>query len=124
MIDHGTVIAEGTSDELKDQVGGERLVVAVDGDGAVNAAARALAGLSEASGEPSVDGLEVSVSLRSRTGVMAEAVRSLDAAGIEADDIGVRRPTLDDVFLGLTGHAAEAREKAVDDDYEDEGVRA
>jgi len=124
VIDHGTVIAEGTSDELKDQVGGERLVVAVDGDGAVNAAARALAGLSEASGEPSVDGLEVSVSLRSRTGVMAEAVRSLDAAGIEADDIGVRRPTLDDVFLGLTGHAAEAREKAVDDDYEDEGVRA
>ena len=43
---------------------------------------------------------------------------------VEADDIGVRRPTLDDVFLGLTGHAAEAREKAVDDDYEDEGVRA
>ena len=49
--------------------------------------------------------------LRGRTGAIAEAVRLLDRAGIGADDLVVRTPTLDDVFLGLTGHAAETGEE-------------
>ena len=68
-----------------------------------------------ATAAPVVEDGEVSVTLRSRTGVLAEAVRALDGVGIEADDLSVRRPTLDDVFLGLTGHAAE---EPTDDDSE------
>lgn len=107
VIDHGRVIAEGTADTLKDQVGGEWLVVVVEDPAQAPAAADVLRGLRAAGGEPSIDGAEVSVALRGRAGVMAEAVRVLDGAGVEIDDLSVRRPTLDDVFLGLTGHVAE-----------------
>lgn len=108
VIDHGRVIAKGTSDELKDQIGGERLVVAVTGlDGSASAAALALAGLEARDGDALVEGTEVSVGLHDRTGAIAAAVRLLDGAGVDVQDIGIRRPTLDDVFLRLTGHAAE-----------------
>ena len=107
VIDHGKVIAEGTADELKDQVGGERLVVVLEDDATAARAADVLRGLANASAAPVVDGAEVAVTLRTRTGVLAEAVRALDGVGIEAGDLSIRRPTLDDVFLGLTGHAAE-----------------
>jgi ABC-2 type transport system ATP-binding protein len=119
VIDHGKVIAEGTSDELKDQVGGERLVVVLEDEADSGRAAQALAGLEAAGGEPVIEGGEVAVTLRTRTGVLAAAVRVLDGAGIEADDLTVRRPTLDDVFMGLTGHAAEDRS---DDDAEGEAA--
>jgi len=103
VIDHGTVIAVGTSDELKDQVGGERLEVRledpVDAD-------RAIAALVEMADErPVCEDGAVRVLVGKRSGVIAEAVRRLDGVGI--DDITIRRPTLDDVFLALTGHAAE-----------------
>jgi ABC-2 type transport system ATP-binding protein len=103
VIDHGTVIAVGTSDELKDQVGGERLEVRledpVDAD-------RAIAALAEMADErPVCEDGAVRVLVGKRSGVIAEAVRRLDGVGI--DDITIRRPTLDDVFLALTGHAAE-----------------
>src|SRR5215203_1539579 len=103
VIDHGTVIAVGTSDELKDQVGGERLEVRledpVDAD-------RAIAALAEMADErPVLEDGAVRVLVRQRSGTIAEAVRRLDGVGI--DDIALRRPTLDDVFLALTGHAAE-----------------
>jgi ABC-2 type transport system ATP-binding protein len=105
VIDHGLVIAEGTSDELKDRVGGERLEVRLE-DGADTAVAvDALASLSD---ETPVceDGL-VKLSVRRRDGTIVEAVRRLSDAGIGVDDLALRRPTLDDVFLTLTGHAAE-----------------
>jgi ABC-2 type transport system ATP-binding protein len=105
VIDHGVVIAEGTSDELKTQVGGDRLEIRL-GDGARQEdAVAALATIAQE--EPAcVDGV-LQVPLRRRNGTIAEAVRRLDDAGIGIDDIALRTPTLDDVFLRLTGHAAE-----------------
>jgi ABC-2 type transport system ATP-binding protein len=107
VIDHGTVIAEGTSDELKDRVGGERLEVRLDEGADFDAAVRALAPLGD---EPPIveDGL-VKVVVRQRSGAIADAVHRLSAAGLGVDDLALRRPTLDDVFLSLTGHAAEER---------------
>jgi ABC-2 type transport system ATP-binding protein len=105
VIDHGNVIAEGTADELKDRVGGERLDVTLEDDGDQDAAIEALSEI--AADRPTfTDGL-VHVPLRGRNGAIAEAVRRLDAAGVGIDDIALRRPTLDDVFISLTGHAAE-----------------
>ena len=105
VIDHGNVIAEGTSDELKDRVGGERLEVHLEEGADVE---RAIAVLGELSDERPVDeGRTVRVAVRRRSGVIADAVRRLDDAGVLVDDIALRRPTLDDVFIALTGHAAE-----------------
>jgi ABC-2 type transport system ATP-binding protein len=105
VIDRGRVIAEGTPDELKDRVGGERLEVHLADASAVETAVRALAPMSD---EPPVaDGETVRLPVSRRTGTIVEAVRRLDDAGVAVDDLGLRRPTLDDVFLALTGHAAE-----------------
>jgi ABC-2 type transport system ATP-binding protein len=105
VVDHGVVIAEGSPDELKDQVGGERLEIRLGEQGTREQAIAALRPISEE--EPAcVNGL-LSVPLRSRHAAIADAVRRLDEAGVGIDDIAVRRPTLDDVFLSLTGHAAE-----------------
>ena len=108
VIDHGRVIAEGTSDELKDRVGGERLEVHLEDSSQAEAAVRALAPIC---GEDAAvtDGL-VRLGVKGRGGVIIEAVRRLDEAGVGVDDIALRRPTLDDVFLALTGHAAEEAE--------------
>jgi ABC-2 type transport system ATP-binding protein len=109
VIDRGRVIAEGTPDALKDQVGGEHLVVHLCNPDQRPAAARALAPMSDQA--PVEQDGSVSVGVRSRTGAIVEAVRRLDEAGVEVDDLGLRRPTLDDVFLTLTGHAAEAEKR-------------
>ena len=106
VIDRGRVIAEGTPDELKDRVGGERLEVHLADSGAVATAIRALRPMSDE--PPSVDEGTVRLTVRQRTGTIVEAVRRLDEVGVGVDDLGLRRPTLDDVFLSLTGHAAEA----------------
>jgi ABC-2 type transport system ATP-binding protein len=109
VIDHGTVIAEGTSDQLKDRVGGERLEVHLEEGADAEAAIRALASLAE---EPPVaeDGT-VRLPLHARSGAIVAAVRALDEAGVGVDDIAIRRPTLDDVFLALTGRTAEDAEQ-------------
>ncbi len=105
VIDHGRVIAEGTSDELKDRVGGERLEVHLEDSSQAEAAVQALAPM--CAEEPAIsDGL-VRIGVKRRSGAVMEAVRRLDEAGVGVDDIALRRPTLDDVFLALTGHAAE-----------------
>ena len=70
-----------------------------------HAAVQALAPLSD--DPPATEGDTVSLSVRRRTGTIVEAVRRLDEAGVDVDDLSLRRPTLDDVFLKLTGHAAE-----------------
>ena len=113
VIDHGSVIAEGTSDDLKAQVGGDRLEVRLDDTSRADAAISALSSLAE--GQPFLDDGFLRVPLRQRRGVIAEAVRRLDEAGVAIVDIGVRRPTLDDVFLELTGHAAEPEAEAEDE---------
>jgi ABC-2 type transport system ATP-binding protein len=105
VIDHGRLIAEGTSDELKDRVGGERLEVLLCAESDAPQAASVLAAMSDE--EPAVDGRTVRLTVRERSGAIVDAVRRLSEAGIGLDDLNVRRPTLDDVFLTLTGHAAE-----------------
>ncbi|HLM86542.1 MAG TPA: ATP-binding cassette domain-containing protein [Solirubrobacteraceae bacterium] len=105
VIDHGRVIARGTSDELKDRVGGERLEVRLDAGADPQRAVDALMPMSDEA--PAVEGTLVRVSVRERSGSIVEAVHRLSEAGVGVDDLAMRRPTLDDVFLALTGHAAE-----------------
>ncbi|MBB4663843.1 ATP-binding cassette domain-containing protein [Conexibacter arvalis] len=105
VIDRGTVIAEGTSDELKDRVGGERLEVTLDDREQAETAIEALAPLADE--RPVVEAGVVKLTVRERRGVIVDAVDRLKAVDVGVDDLGLRRPTLDDVFLTLTGHAAE-----------------
>ena len=107
VLDHGRVIADGTSDELKDRVGGERLEVTLsDGDDAERAIG-VLGPLCGHGDPPMADGAHVTLAVARRAGSIAEAVRLLDAADLDIEDLGMRRPTLDDVFLTLTGKRAE-----------------
>jgi ABC-2 type transport system ATP-binding protein len=106
VIDHGRVISEGTPDDLKDRFGGERIEIVLVDDGDREAALRAVAPMADG-GEPECDERTVRVPVKARPGVIAEAVRLLDDADVQLEDINVHRPTLDDVFLSLTGHSAE-----------------
>jgi ABC-2 type transport system ATP-binding protein len=109
VIDHGRVIAEGTASELKDRVGGDRLEVRLEDETQAEAASQALASVVD--GVPELrDGVLLAAVSR-RDGTVANALRRLDEAGIEVGDLALRRPTLDDVFLGLTGHEAEHEER-------------
>jgi len=105
VIDHGLVIAEGTSQELKDRVGGERIDIHLCDDSRGGEAVAALASI--ASDRPFLEDGSVRVPVAERRGSIADAVRRLDDAGIAIDDISVSEPTLDDVFLNLTGRATE-----------------
>jgi len=105
VIDHGLVIARGTPDELKDRVGGERLEVHMREAASTGAAALALASMAEE--QPTVDGELVRLSVHRRDGAIIDAVRLLDDAGVDVQDIALLRPTLDDVFLAITGRPAE-----------------
>jgi ABC-2 type transport system ATP-binding protein len=104
VIDRGTVIADGTADELKDRVGGERLEVHLTDRADAARAAEALAPM--AGEPPQIEEETVRVPVEQRNGAIMEAVRRLDDAGVGVEDLGVRRPTLDEVFLSLTGHEA------------------
>src|SRR5688572_7511512 len=108
VIDHGQVIAEGTPNELKDRVGGERLEVTLEDYDQEAAAIEALAPLADE--RPKCDHGILVMPLNKARGDIAEAVRRLDTARVRIADIAVRRPTLDDVFMALTGHAAEQPE--------------
>jgi ABC-2 type transport system ATP-binding protein len=107
IIDRGKVIANGTADELKAQVGGERVELTVADRSELAKAAGALRRV--AADDPVVDEDShlVTVQVTGGTRALAEVVRELDAAGVEAQDLALRRPTLDEVFLSLTGHAAD-----------------
>ncbi len=114
VIDHGLVIAEGTSDELKTQIGGEVLEVRVADRTHTPEAASAVAGPVEGDGlqvDENAGELRLPAGGRG-TALLVEAVRRFDAAGIALADIALRRPTLDEVFLQLTGHEAEAEPEA------------
>jgi ABC-2 type transport system ATP-binding protein len=111
VIDGGRVIAEGTSDELKTRVGGEVLAIRVADRSTVSAAAGAVLGLGPGGGKADNNTGEIAVPVGDDgTGILTEAVRRLDAEKIQLADIALRRPSLDDVFLALTGHAAEGTE--------------
>jgi ABC-2 type transport system ATP-binding protein len=105
VVDHGRIIARGTADELKSSVGGERIEVVVHDRAAIQ---QAMAILSrDAQGDCAIDDhtRKVTVPATGGPGMLVQVVRDLDEAGIAIDDIALRRPTLDDVFLSLTGHA-------------------
>ncbi len=109
VVDRGEVIASGTPDQLKDQVGGDLLEFTVPDQTRLEAGVRAVADLSEA--DPSVDAetRRVKVAVGNRgSQALVEAVRRLDSAGVETKDLALHRPSLDDVFLRVTGHAAES----------------
>ena len=108
VIDGGKVIARGTADELKARVGGEVLALRVSDRSRVPAAAGAVLGLGPGGGKVDNNLGELTIPVGTDgPRVLTEAIRRLDAEGIELADISLRRPTLDDVFLSLTGHAAE-----------------
>ncbi|MFG2996388.1 ATP-binding cassette domain-containing protein [Streptomyces sp. NPDC048340] len=107
VVDHGKVIARGTSDQLKARTGGERVEVVVHERDHIATAREVLAGFGK--GETTVEEhtRKLTVPVAGGARLLAEVIRELDGRGIEIDDIGLRRPTLDDVFISLTGHAAE-----------------
>ncbi|MGW5868123.1 ATP-binding cassette domain-containing protein [Streptomyces sp. NPDC055239] len=113
VVDHGRVIARGTSDQLKAQTGGERVEVVVHEREHITPAVEVLRALGK--GEVAVENhtRKLTVPVSGGAKLLAEVIRELDNRGIEIDDIGLRRPTLDDVFISLTGHVAEVKaEKA------------
>lgn len=112
VIDRGTVVASGTPQELKAKVGGERVEVTL-ADGAiaqpvVDVLARLATG--EVQVETDAASTRVTVPIADPTGIVQRVVRALDEVGTDVTDVVVRRPTLDDVFLVLTGHAASQQE--------------
>ena len=110
VIDGGQVIAEGTSDQLKDRVGGEVLSLRIADRSKVPEAAGVVLTLGPGSGSANNETGEISLPVGTEgTSILTEAVRRLDDAQIKLADIALRRPSLDDVFLALTGHAAEDR---------------
>ena len=113
VIDHGQVIAAGTSEELKGRVGGDVVEFTVPDRSQLADAVAAITSVGE--GEPHVDketGV-VSEGVGSRgSDALIDAVRRLDGAGVEIRGLALRRPSLDDVFLALTGHAAEEEDQA------------
>ncbi len=112
VIDHGLVIAAGRAEELKGRVGGDVIEFIVPDRSRLGDAVAAIAKIGER--EPQADAETGVVSIRvggRGSDALIEAVRSLDAAGVEVRDLALRRPSLDDVFLALTGHAAEEEDQ-------------
>lgn len=105
VIDHGRVIAEGTADELKASVGGQRIELTLVDETDVDRA-RSVVAL-QATGEVSVAGRTVTAQAADPTSALVAVLAALRNEGIELHDAGIRRPTLDDVFLTLTGHGAK-----------------
>jgi ABC-2 type transport system ATP-binding protein len=107
VVDHGRIIANGTADELKSQVGGERIEIVVHDREQIPIARDVLA--RDCIGEVTIDTHTRKLTVASEGGAthLVQVVRDLDEASIRIDDVALRRPTLDDVFLTLTGHASE-----------------
>jgi ABC-2 type transport system ATP-binding protein len=116
VIDTGRVIAEGTAEELKLRIGGEVLSLRVADRNDISAAAGVVLGLGPGGGNADNNTGEITLPVgNDGTQILTEAVRRLDAERIRLADIGLHRPSLDDVFLSLTGHVAEQQEEQADE---------
>lgn len=118
VIDHGTAIAQGTSDQLKSQVGGDRIDVTID-DATQLGEARAL--LEQiAVGDVEIDEpvRRLLAPISGGASTLTAALRALDDADVAISDVGLRRPTLDDVFLTLTGRRTDDGDAASDSDQD------
>jgi ABC-2 type transport system ATP-binding protein len=113
VIDHGRVIANGTADELKDRIGGDRMTVQIPDATMRPAALDALARFCAGEVEVEPDGRTFHFPIKAGDRVVPNVIRALDDAGLDVLDVEVRRPTLDDVFLTLTGRAADDMGEAV-----------
>ncbi|MGW3499015.1 ATP-binding cassette domain-containing protein [Streptomyces sp. NPDC001020] len=109
VVDHGRVIARGTSDQLKAQTGGERVEIVVRDRAHITTASEVLRGFGKGDTTVEEHTRKLTVPVTGGAKLLAEVIRELDSRGIEMDDVGLRRPTLDDVFLSLTGHVAEEK---------------
>jgi ABC-2 type transport system ATP-binding protein len=119
VIDHGRQIAHGTADELKATVGGERIVVTLESEKTLPDAKRVLTRFSM--GELRIEDRTVTAPISGGAQTLTRALRALDDEGVELVDVGLRRPTLDDVFLSLTGHVAES-EHELQENLEQESI--
>jgi ABC-2 type transport system ATP-binding protein len=108
VIDHGQAIARGNADQLKRQIGGERVELVVESPAHLSLARETLTTV--AVGEIMVDEQTrtVTAPVSGGSGVLIEVLRGLDGTQVTVLDVGLRRPTLDDVFLALTGHSTES----------------
>jgi len=113
VIDNGSIVAEGTSDELKDQLGGDVLEIRVADPADLERAADLVGGFG--SGPPHLDPVlnELTLPIKGGAKGLIEAGRALDDKGIGLIDLGIRRPSLDDVFLALTRHESAPVEGAL-----------
>ncbi len=107
VIDHGHIIAEGTADELKKQVGGDVLELHISDSQMLNEALGLIGRFGSEAPRANEDTNIITMPVNGGASVLIEVVRELDNAGIKINDIILRRPSLDDVFMTLTGHSAE-----------------
>ena len=105
VIDHGSQIAHGTTDELKSMVGGERIELSPQSEDDLEETRQILARF--AVSDPHIDEHLVIAPVSGGAQTLTDVLRALDDAGVRLDDVGLRKPTLDDVFLSLTGHVAD-----------------
>ncbi len=104
VIDAGKIIADGTADELKARVGGDLVMATPKRRDDLSMVSEILAGVGHGAVRVDEAQLHVSVAVEERVEALVKAARALDQAGIELSDLGVQRPSLDDVFLAITGH--------------------
>ncbi len=107
VIDHGRIIADGTADELKGRVGGDLVTATPKRRADLDRVRDLLATIGTGTVRVDETELHVSVPVDQRVEALVKAAQAIDQAGIELLDLGVQRPSLDDVFLAITGHAAE-----------------
>jgi ABC-2 type transport system ATP-binding protein len=119
VIDKGRKIAHGTSDELKMQIGGERIEVALSNTSDVPAAQSILDELSVGDVQLDEQTRRLTAGVSGGADILRQVLQRLGEANIAVVDVGLRRPTLDDVFLTLTGHAAEDVAKSEDETLAD-----
>ena len=122
VIDHGRAIAQGSPDELKRQTGGERIEMVIADPAQSADAARALAAVALGDVQISDNDRHLAAGVAGGTGELSRVLASLQSASVDVLDIGLRRPTMDDVFLSLTGRSAEVQED--DAEESDEAIEA
>ena len=113
VIEAGRVVADGTSDQLKAESGGDRIEIVVHRAADLAAAAETVGRIGLPPPEVDPDSRRISTPVTERIGALTDVLRALQAADIAVEDVGVRRPTLDEAFLHLTGHRTEEREEAL-----------